>query len=115
MAPAEARYDAVADFYAGWPDSADDAPARSLLELAGQVGGARVLDVACGHGRMARQLASRGARVTGVDISAALLARAEDAERRLLAWPAWPPPGTDRAWPRQLADRTTPTSRSADC
>ena len=37
------------------------------------------------------------------------------AERRRLAWPAGPPPGTDRAWPRQLADRTTPTSRSADC
>lgn len=36
--------------------------------------GARVLDVACGHGRHARHLAARGARVTAVDRDAAALA-----------------------------------------
>jgi SAM-dependent methyltransferase len=43
--------------------------------------GTRVLDVACGLGRMSRHLARSGAEVVGVDISAALLekARANDA------------------------------------
>ena len=67
----EARYDAVADFYAaGWPDSGDDPVARALLGLCGDVAGERVLDLACGHGRITRQLAGRGAIVTGIDISA---------------------------------------------
>jgi len=77
----EARYDAVADFYAaGWPDSYDDPASVALLELLGPVDGLRVLDVACGHGRIARELARRGGHVVGVDISAALIAKAESAE-----------------------------------
>src|SRR6266567_1631609 len=79
----EARYDAVADFYAeGWPDSGDDPVARALLRLCGDVAGERALDLACGHGRIARQLAGRGAIVTGIDVSAALIAKATEAERR---------------------------------
>ncbi|MBF6604061.1 MAG: class I SAM-dependent methyltransferase [Chloroflexi bacterium] len=38
--------------------------------------GAEVLDLACGHGRIANRLAGRGAHVTGVDRSAGFLARA---------------------------------------
>jgi SAM-dependent methyltransferase len=76
-----ARYDEVADFYeAGWDDSCDDPATRSLLELAGDVAGARVLDLACGHGRVTRWLARCGAEVTGVDISARLIERALAAE-----------------------------------
>jgi SAM-dependent methyltransferase len=47
--------------------------------------GARVLDVPCGAGRLALQLASLGMRVTGVDITAPLLeeARRAAAERGL--------------------------------
>jgi SAM-dependent methyltransferase len=75
-----ARYDAVADFYVTEFDSPDDAVSTALLSLLGPVTGLRVLDVACGHGRLTRELARRGARVTGVDIAAKLLARAREAE-----------------------------------
>jgi SAM-dependent methyltransferase len=79
----EARYDAVADFYAeGWPDSGDDQVVQALLSLCGDVAGEQILDLACGHGRVTRQLAGRGAIVTGIDISAALIAKATEAESR---------------------------------
>ena len=39
--------------------------------------GTRVLDVGCGVGRWSRLLASRGALVTGVDLSAAMIAESE--------------------------------------
>ena len=44
--------------------------------------GLRVLDLACGHGRIANRLAARGCQVTGLDSSAAFLdrARADAAE-----------------------------------
>ena len=51
-----------------------------LLELEE---GMEVLDLACGHGRIANRLAERGARVTGLDATPLFLQRArEDAERR---------------------------------
>ncbi|GAA2828535.1 hypothetical protein GCM10020220_016760 [Nonomuraea rubra] len=77
-----ARYDEVADFYAaGWTDDLDDPASRRLLDLVEPVGGRRVLEIACGHGRISRALARRGAQVVGADISAALIAKAEAAER----------------------------------
>lgn len=45
---------------------------NGLIPLAGR----RVLDLACGPGRHAAQLAARGARVVGLDLSLPLLARA---------------------------------------
>jgi 2-polyprenyl-3-methyl-5-hydroxy-6-metoxy-1,4-benzoquinol methylase len=76
-----ARYDLIADFYLDLtgPDAGDPA-AVTLLELMGDVRGKRVLDIACGHGRVARELARRGGHVTGVDISARLLGLARQAE-----------------------------------
>jgi ubiquinone/menaquinone biosynthesis C-methylase UbiE len=75
-----ARYDAVADFYeAGFSDTADPVVA-ALLDLLGSPAGLRVLDIACGHGRVTRELARRGAAVMGVDLSRALLDRAEAVE-----------------------------------
>jgi SAM-dependent methyltransferase len=78
---AEARYDAVADFYITGFDAIDDPASLALLDLLGPPAGLRVLDVACGHGRITRALARRGADLVGVDISAALIAKAVAAER----------------------------------
>jgi SAM-dependent methyltransferase len=75
----EARYDAVADFYDAGFSEPDDPVLQALLALAGPVRGLRVLDLACGHGRVSRELARRGAMVTGVDVSGALLAKARAA------------------------------------
>lgn len=44
--------------------------------------GARLLDVPCGDGRLAIELARRGYRLTGVDISGEFLAAAREAARR---------------------------------
>jgi ubiquinone biosynthesis O-methyltransferase len=46
---------------------------RLLLELVGDVAGRRVLDVGCGDGTFALELAKRGAVVTGIDASAAMI------------------------------------------
>jgi SAM-dependent methyltransferase len=47
-----------------------------IWAIAGLGIGASVLDLGCGHGRIANRLAQRGARVVGIDISAAFLAEA---------------------------------------
>ena len=60
----------MADFYAARFDAIDEPASVALLDLLGEPAGLRVLDAACGHGRIARELARRGADVTGVDISA---------------------------------------------
>jgi len=44
-----------------------------VLELVGDVGGRRVLDVGCGDGELALELTKRGAVVTGIDASAAMI------------------------------------------
>ena len=77
----QARYDAVADFYATGFDSTDDSVSRALLDLLGPVSGLRVLDIACGHGRVTREIARRGAQVTGVDLSENLIQKALSSER----------------------------------
>jgi SAM-dependent methyltransferase len=82
----QARYDAVADFYVSGFDSVDDPATRGLLDLLdlldllGPVAGLRVVDVACGHGRITRELARRGAHGAGIDISGQLIGKAG-------AWP----------------------------
>src|SRR5215475_9321592 len=83
MAGPAARYDRIADFYdAKAGQTVTDPATAALLDLAGDVRGMRLLDVACGPGRVARELARRGAQVTGLDLSAALLAKARAYEER---------------------------------
>jgi 2-polyprenyl-3-methyl-5-hydroxy-6-metoxy-1,4-benzoquinol methylase len=56
-----------------------------LLDLLGDVTDQQVLDAGCGQGYLARILAARGARVTGVDLSPRLVdqARANDPDGRI--------------------------------
>jgi ubiquinone/menaquinone biosynthesis C-methylase UbiE len=61
-------------------DRVDDPATEALLSLLPALTGLRVLDLACGDGRVARELARRGAKVVGADISEALLASANRLE-----------------------------------
>ncbi|MEV0380324.1 class I SAM-dependent methyltransferase [Nonomuraea sp. NPDC050643] len=45
-----------------------------------------MLEIACGHGRISRALAGRGADVVGADLSAALIAKARAAEPRTIRY-----------------------------
>jgi SAM-dependent methyltransferase len=73
-------YDGAAgDFFAKNADTSPhnaytDRPA--MLNLAGDVSGARILDVGCGAGHYAAELSARGAQVVGVEGSATLLRHA---------------------------------------
>ncbi len=59
------------------PPETSDAQAAALVEICGIAPGTRVLDAPCGYGRIGRRLAEAGAVVTGLDLSADLLAHAE--------------------------------------
>ena len=61
----------------------------AVLDALGDVDGARVLDGGCGEGYMGRLLAQRGAQVTGIETSAALIDAARehpDAERHGISY-----------------------------
>ena len=71
----------VVDFWIGaLPPEVTAAEAAFLERHLHTVTGSRVLDVPCGHGRLALALAARGCRVTGIDISEELLEAAEAAQ-----------------------------------
>lgn len=53
-----------------------------FLEFLPDLKGRQVIDLGCGEGRNTREFARRGARMTGVDISAAMLDVALEQERR---------------------------------
>lgn len=69
------------DIYRQWRESALGAiterlERRLILDLIGNVEGQRILDLGCGDGDLAVDLAQRGARVTGIDTSTAMIAAA---------------------------------------
>ena len=53
----------------------------ALLQVLGEVRGLDLLDLGCGNGYLSRRFAREGARVTGVDSSAPIIARARARER----------------------------------
>ena len=55
--------------------------AGAVLDLLGDVRGLDLCDLGCGEGHLSRELARRGARVVGVDISARLLDHARERDR----------------------------------
>jgi SAM-dependent methyltransferase len=72
-----ARFADVAAFRFRDGDYLDHEPwVRPAFDLLGDVSGKRVLDYGCGHGMAAVVLARRGARVTGIDLSAGYVAEA---------------------------------------
>ena len=75
MAQTLARYDEFAEWYEQW---IHDGPPLIAAQagLLPAVSGDRVLDIACGQGRMSRYLAGLGAEVVGIDVSAAMLGKA---------------------------------------
>jgi 2-polyprenyl-3-methyl-5-hydroxy-6-metoxy-1,4-benzoquinol methylase len=86
-----AEYDAIAEWYDAQVRDVDgllpfhELAIAALLELTGEVRGLELCDLACGQGIVTRELARRGARVTGVDLSQLLLtiARREEVEAPL--------------------------------
>ncbi|MDQ3369299.1 MAG: methyltransferase domain-containing protein, partial [Myxococcota bacterium] len=62
---------------------ATQAEAEFVIDAMGLTAGAQVLDVGCGYGRHAMELAARGFHVVGLDMSTPLLVRGgEEAHRR---------------------------------
>jgi SAM-dependent methyltransferase len=82
---AAADYDAW--FQAPWGRYAFAVESAAVLEAAGALGGARVLDVGCGTGRLTGAIQRAGARVVGVDLDPDMLtvAAANLAGPRLVA------------------------------
>lgn len=80
-----AAWDGAADHLDGWTDEGDFTRKYllnpALFELLGDVNGLRVLDAGCGQGYLARLLARRGARVTGIEPARRLYDLCRDYER----------------------------------
>jgi ubiquinone/menaquinone biosynthesis C-methylase UbiE len=63
-------------FYGPMLAEASAGDAEAVWRLLGAQAGAEILDLACGHGRIANRLAERGANVTGLDSTRGFLERA---------------------------------------
>jgi SAM-dependent methyltransferase len=74
------------DLYAGWRKAAmgaltDRLERELILGLCGDVVGRSALDIGCGEGELALELAARGASVTGIDASHRMVAAARSHPR----------------------------------
>lgn len=75
------QWDSSAAAWSDWVSSGGDRINEefgipAFLDGLGDITGLRVLDAGCGEGRSSRHLAAQGARVTGVDNSAGMVAQA---------------------------------------
>ena len=78
-------YDAIAEWYDRYVQERpifSEIILPALLSLTGDVRGQTVLDLACGTGFTSRELAGRGAHVTGVDLASRMLEVARGYEER---------------------------------
>ena len=81
MTEASINFDRAADFYDATRALPPDVGERIFDAIAAEVrraGADRVLELGVGTGRIARPLAERGLRVTGIDISTRMLARLQE-------------------------------------
>ncbi|MGP4017212.1 SAM-dependent methyltransferase [Saccharopolyspora sp. 5N708] len=70
-------------FYGELIDARSDGETELIWNLLGLEPGTELLDLACGHGRLANRLAARGCQVTGLDYTEVFLEHARaDAETR---------------------------------
>jgi ubiquinone/menaquinone biosynthesis C-methylase UbiE len=91
-----ARYES---WYAGRGRRADRRQRRLLADLLGDLApGRTALDVGCGTGHFTRWLAGRGYRVTGLDLSPAMLAEADGAGVHYVVADALDLPFADRSF-----------------
>ena len=60
-----------------------------LIEELNLAPGSKILDIGCGTGRHAAELAKRGCQVTGLDISTGMLAEAQKATREVAVMVQW--------------------------
>lgn len=90
MSTTISHYDDYADAYAVYRNRREQGGVEGdpfgilpqLLDLLGDVAGRTVLDAGCGDGYLARILHERGARVTGIDLSPQLIARAQQRDEQ---------------------------------
>jgi ubiquinone/menaquinone biosynthesis C-methylase UbiE len=81
----DASYNDIAEWYDAYLREYPiyiDLVLPNVLALVGDVQGQSLCDLACGQGWIARELAQRGARVTGIDLAENLLAIARQSERQ---------------------------------
>jgi len=86
----EELFDEHAPFYMTNPFTKDSVrEVEFALEELNVVPGSRILDVGCGTGRHAVELAKRGYKVTGLDISSGMLTQAKKAARKAKVQVRW--------------------------
>lgn len=81
----ESTYDSIGGLFERFTDTAAqrEVEVRTILHMAGDVQGQRVLDLACGYGYFGRELLKRGAAsVVGVDISEKMIELAREESRK---------------------------------
>jgi 2-polyprenyl-3-methyl-5-hydroxy-6-metoxy-1,4-benzoquinol methylase len=112
---AQAAWNSGAEAYSDFIESGMDTyrlevHGPALLAACGPVAGCRVLDLGCGQGYFSRELARQGARVTGVDLSEALIALARKHEEREpcgIEYRAMSASAVREPWPERPFDRVT--------
>jgi len=93
-------------FYGRPLEAVSDAQAETVWRLLDLEPGMEVLDLACGHGRIANRLAERGARVTGLDTTSLFLEHARrDAGQRGVDVDYVSGDMRSLPWPEQRFDR----------